>query len=200
MEVDEPMNTPTLETERLILRKFTPGDMDAFLQIYSDEEVNTYLPWYPLRSMAEAEAFFAERYAPVYAAPDGYRYAVCLKADNVPIGYVNVCTEEHHDLGYGLRKAFWHRGIIREAAQAAVEQVRRDSMPFVTATHDVNNPRSGRVMQALGMRYCYSYEELWQPKNYPVIFRMYQLNLDGNAERVYRAYWDRYEHHFVEKL
>ena len=50
---------------------------------------------------------------------------------------------------------------------------------YITATHDVNNPRSGRVMQAIGMRYCYSYEELWQPKNFPVIFRMYQLNLDG---------------------
>ena len=53
-------------------------------------------------------------------------------------------------------------------------------------------------MQAIGMRYCYSYEELWQSKNFPVIFRLYQLNLDGQMDRVYREYWDRYPVHFVE--
>lgn len=44
-------------------------------------------------------------------------------------------------------------------------------------------------MKRLGMRYCYSYEELWQPKNFKVVFRMYQYNLDGE-ERVFRDYWD----------
>ena len=31
------MNTPTLETERLILRKFTKQDMDALFLILKDE-------------------------------------------------------------------------------------------------------------------------------------------------------------------
>ena len=38
------MNTPTLETERLILRKFTSQDMDALFLILQDEEVNRFLP------------------------------------------------------------------------------------------------------------------------------------------------------------
>ena len=50
------------------------------------------------------------------------------------------------------------------------------------------------------MRYQYSYEEMWQPKNFLVTFRMYQLNLDGNDGRVYRKYWDSYDNHFVETL
>lgn len=41
-------------------------------------------------------------------------------------------------------------------------------------------------MQALGMRYKYSYEEMWQPKNFLVTFRMYQLNFDGNDGAVYK--------------
>ena len=44
------MNTPTIETERLILRKFTLDDLEAIYQIYSDEEVNRFLPWFPLRN------------------------------------------------------------------------------------------------------------------------------------------------------
>ena len=194
------MNTPRLETERLILRRFTEEDMEAFLKIYGDREVNTFLPWFPLKTMEEARAFYEERYALAYARPEGYRYAVCLKSDSVPIGYVNVSTEESHDLGYGLLKEFWRQGIVSEAARAVVEQVKRDGMPYITATHDVKNPHSGNVMKALGMRYQYSYEELWQPKNIPVVFRMYQLNLDGNQDRVYREYWNRYENHFIEEI
>ena len=194
------MNTPTLETERLILRKFVEEDIEALWAIYSDKEVNTYLPWFPLESLEEAKAFFEKNYAQVYALPCGYKYAICLKEDNIPIGYVHVSTDENHDLGYGLRKEFWHQGIVREAAKAVVEQVKKDGLAFITATHDVHNPRSGHVMQALGMTYQYSYEELWQPKNCLVTFRMYQLNFDSQDERVYKAYWDKYPNHFIEQL
>ena len=38
------MNTPLLYTERLILRRFTGEDLDALYRIYSDEEVNRFLP------------------------------------------------------------------------------------------------------------------------------------------------------------
>lgn len=194
------MNTPTLETDRLLLRKFTENDLEALFEIFSDPEVNTYLPWFPLESVEEAKTFFEERYAKNYALPCGYQYAVCLKNDGIPIGYVNVSMDDSHDLGYGLRKEFWRRGIAREAAKAVIEQVKKDGMPYLTATHDVNNPRSGNVMKALGMCYQYSYEELWQPKNFYVTFRMYQLNLDQNDGRVYRGYWEKYTNRLIEDL
>lgn len=193
------MNTPTLETQRLILRKFTHEDMEAFYGIYSDEEVNKFLPWYPLRCFEETQPFFEKRYAEKYVQPQAYAYAICLKSDNVPIGYMNVDMEEHHDFGYGLKKEFWHRGIATEAGKAVIEQVKRDGLTFITATHDRSNPRSGGVMKNLGMKYQYSYEEQWQPKNLLVTFRMYQLNLDGNESRVYRKYWETSNVHFVEK-
>lgn len=194
------MNTPALETERLLLRKFTVNDLAALYTIYSDVEVNKFLPWFPLKSIDEANMFFEERYATEYAKPCGYRYAICLKSDNTPIGYVSISTDDSHDFGYGLRKSFWHRGIVREASKAVIEQVKKDGMLYITATHDINNPRSGNVMKAVGMSYRYSYEELWQPKNVLVIFRLYQLNFDGNDQRVYKEYWNRYSNHFVENL
>ena len=43
------MNTPTIETERLILRKFTEEDLNALFLILKDEEVNKFLPWYPVK-------------------------------------------------------------------------------------------------------------------------------------------------------
>lgn len=193
------MNTPALKTERLILRRFTENDMEALYQIYSDEEVNRFLPWFPVKSIEETRTFFEEKYMAKYKQPQAYAYAICLKEDDYPIGYIKVDMEEHHDFGYGLRKAFWHQGIVTEAGKAVAAQVKKDGLPYITATHDANNPRSGGVMRNVGMKYQYSYEELWQPKNFLVTFRMYQLNFDGHEERVYKKYWDASAVHFVEK-
>ena len=38
--------------------------------------------------------------------------------------------EEHHDFGYGLRKEFWHQGIVSEAAKAVIEQVKKTVFPI----------------------------------------------------------------------
>lgn len=192
------MNTPQLETERLILRKFGEDDIDALYLILKDETVNTFLPWFPLKSIEEAGTYFERRYVKQYRKPNGYAYAICLKKDNVPIGYINVDTEEGHDLGYGLRKEFWHQGITTEAGKAVIEQVKRDGLPFITAPHDINNPRSGKVMKQLGMKYQYSYVEQWQPKDFPVTFRMYQLNFSEKDSSVFQKYWDHSAVHFIE--
>ena len=97
-----------------------------------------------------------------------------------------------------MRKAFWHKGIVTEASKAVVEQLKKDGVLYITATHDVKNPRSGEVMKKLGMNYKYSYEEQWQPKDILVTFRMYQLNFDKNQDRVYKEYWNTSAVHFIE--
>lgn len=41
----EKENTTLIETERLILRKFTDEDIPDMFLIYSDKDVNEFLPW-----------------------------------------------------------------------------------------------------------------------------------------------------------
>ncbi len=194
-------NTPLLETERLILRKFEQGDIGDILLIYADRETNRFVPRFPIASLKEAEALFYDELLPEYAKDAAYRYAIALKENNRPIGYVGVGDlGRSNDLGYGLREEYWRRGIATEACRAVVHRLREDSLPFITATHDVHNPRSGEVMKKIGMKYRYSYEELWQPKNFLVTFRMYQLNFDDVKDRIYKEYWNKYENHFVEDI
>ncbi len=187
------MAVKRIGTSRLILRRWERSDLEALFQLLKDEEVNTFLPWYPVRSPEEAEAFRWQRFA---EAP--YAYALCRKADDRPVGYIRADAGEGHDLGYALAKEFWHQGLMTEAGAALIPVLKREGLPYLTATHDRNNPRSGGVMRQLGMKYCYSYEEQWQPKDIPVIFRMYQLNLDGDPDRVLRKYWDLSRNRFVE--
>lgn len=180
-----------LTTDRLTLRHFTEQDMAALHLLLQDEAVNTFLPWFPMKNIEQTQAFYRARMA-------GKRYCFAVCFQGAPVGYIQADEAGCHDLGYALRREFWHRGFATEAGRALVGLLKADGVPYITATHDRNNPGSGRVMRRLGMRYCYSYEEQWQPKNIPVVFRMYQLNLDGQAGRVYRGYWNRYEKHCIE--
>ena len=126
-------NTPTLITQRLILRKFTKDDLEAIYTIFKDKETNTFLPWFPLKSKEEALDFFNEKYLIEYQQENGYHYAICLKENNIPIGYVNITPDESHDLGYGLMKEYWHQGITSEAVAAVITQAQKDKIPAIKA-------------------------------------------------------------------
>ena len=84
------MSTPTLQTERLILRAFTEADVGALYQIHSDREVNRFLPWFPPRTKDDALAFYRERCESAYRQQRSYHFAICLKEDPAPIGYISV--------------------------------------------------------------------------------------------------------------
>lgn len=183
---------PKLQTKRLILRKFQKSDLDALYKIYSDTETNTYLPWFVCKDTKEAKEIFTQKYQQNYAKQCGYHYAICLKEDNIPIGYVHIQGVVPYDLGYGLREEFWHKGYAREAAAAVVEQAKKEGLPYITATHDIENARSGAVMRALRMRFCYAYKERWQPKDKDVIFHLYQYNARDNIP-MYQGYATKYE-------
>ena len=46
-----------IETERLILRHFTDKDANALFTILSDEDVNKFLPMFPLKSIPRIKVF-----------------------------------------------------------------------------------------------------------------------------------------------
>lgn len=173
-------NTPRLETDRLILRRFTMDDVDDMLIIYGDEEVNRFLPWFPNRTRESIVNLLESDIFPTYEKPVGFRYAIEWKETGRVIGYVSINyineAEGSGDLGYGLSKAYWGRGIVTEASRAVLDRAHENGFRFITAAHDVNNPGSGRVMQKVGMTYRRSFDELWQPKNFMVTFNLYQID------------------------
>lgn len=185
------MHIQALETDRLLLRPFTADDADAVFSILSDGEANTFLPWFPVTTRAEAEKHLWERYLTPAEKGEALHWAICLKTDKLPLGYIHVDLAEPHDFGYGLRHEFWHQGIVTEACRAVLKEIKKSGLPYITATHDVNNPRSGAVMQKLGMTYRYTYREQWQPKDIPVTFRMYQLNFAPDIP-TYAGYGEKY--------
>lgn len=138
-----------LETDRLLLRHFRQGDGDAVAALLTDAEVCRYEPF---EVMSREDAFAeAER----YAASKGV-YAVILKETGQLIGKLTLTDQQFfgaYELGYTLRRDCWGNGYTVEAARAVMEYgfmtkgVRR-----ITAETDVQNVRSRRVLEKLGMR------------------------------------------------
>lgn len=190
-------NTPRLETERLILRRFTEEDIPELYAIFHDPEVTRFVPW-SLETLDEARTFYAQRYEAIYRQPMGCAYAVCLKDSGGVIGYVNTDMEPPYDFGYGFKKEFWGRGCASEAARAVCAWLKEAGLPYITATHDVENPHSGWVMRAMGMSYRYTYHEYWAAGERWVWFRMYQLDLNGPG-KTYAGYLERFPEHLVEE-
>lgn len=113
-----------METKRLRLRAFTKQDIPALHLLLQDPEVNTFLPWFPSESIEETRIFYQEK---IEHCP--YAYVICLKTDPMPIGYIKVKMDDSYDLGYALRKEYWHKGFTTEAGQAVIERLKNLGVP-----------------------------------------------------------------------
>jgi RimJ/RimL family protein N-acetyltransferase len=109
-----------LETSRLILREFVPGDADALARAISDPETMRFYPS-PFER-AEVEEWIARNIRRYRA--NGYGlWAVDLKATGEMIGDCGITLQEvdgEHlpEIGYHQRRDMWGQGLATEAALA----------------------------------------------------------------------------------
>ena len=151
--------TVTIETERLILRRFTMEDAEAMYRNWaSDDEVTKHLTW-PTHSSVEISKMVLTDWISHYPEPDFYNWAIVLKEDGPePIGNISVVginkKVDAAIMGYCMSRTHWRKGIMAEALTAVIAFL-FDQVGFnrVEADHDPNNPASGRVMEKSGMRH-----------------------------------------------
>lgn len=150
--------TVTLETERLILRKFTEEDAPAVFQNWaSDDEVTKYLTW-PTHQSVENSLGYMRFLLDTYKEKNSYQWGIELKETGELFGNISVVKIEEEvdavELGYVIGRRFWNNGYMTEAVKAVIaflfDQV---GARRIAARHDINNPGSGKVMQKAGMRY-----------------------------------------------
>lgn len=151
------MNTPILETERLILRPVTVSDAEEIYTNWtSDPEVARYVSWstHPHVETTKEWLAFVEQN---YASDTSYDWGFVRKSDNKLIGTGGLYYKEEHqcfEIGYNTMKECWHQGYTSEAAQAmitfAVETLGETKFH---GRHAKENPNSGKVMEKVGFRY-----------------------------------------------
>ena len=148
------MSWDRLETERLVLRRWTDADRPAFHAMNSDPAVMATLG--PVMRRSESDAFMNR----ITEAFDLQGYGLwCLDLDGDPIGFTGYMKPWFRDgieIGWRIRSDAWGRGYAPEAALACLELGFRsrddggigfDEVITFTA---VTNTKSRRVMEKLG--------------------------------------------------
>lgn len=149
--------TQTIETERLILRRFRMEDAQAMYDRWAcDPQVTHFLTW-PPHADADVTRLVIKSWTAEYDKPDTYQWAITIKAqDELPVGCISVVRHDDAaqkaEIGYCIGRAWWRHGITSEALGAVIAFLFDEvGMERVEAKHDVNNPNSGRVMEKCGM-------------------------------------------------
>ncbi len=150
--------TKKLETERLILRQFKIEDYVEMYNNWACEDVVTkFLTWQTHTNQDVTKSVLAD-WIPKYENKDFYNWAIELKEENRLIGNISVVSLREETLsailGYCIGSKWWGKEIMPEAGKAVLKYLFEEvGFNRIAANHDKNNPKSGRVMQKIGMTY-----------------------------------------------
>lgn len=150
--------TKRLESDRLILRRFTVEDAeDMYNNWASDDEVTKYLTW-PTHSSVEITKSLLCDWVKKYTEDNYYNWGIELRSTGELIGNISVVRIKEDisgaDLGWCMGRKWWGQGFMPEAAKAIIPSLfKKVGFIRLAACFDLNNPKSGRVMQKIGMTY-----------------------------------------------
>nr|WP_310431365.1 GNAT family N-acetyltransferase [Streptomyces sp. 3330] len=148
-----------LETERLILRRFTPDDADLLIELDGDAAVMRYLTG----GEPTAPEIVRERHLPnIIAGYERWRgdlglFAAQEKDGGAFIGWFCLRPEpqgplDEVELGYRLRQAAWGKGYATEASRALLGKAFTAlGVRVVWAETMTVNRASRNIMEKLGM-------------------------------------------------
>ena len=155
----EHKGTVGIETDRLVLRRFTPDDAEAIFNNWaSDDEVTKFLTW-PTHSNIDVTKYVLNLWVTDYTKEDNYQWGITVKENgdevigSIAAVDVNDSTGKIH-IGYCISRKWWHQGITSEALKALISfffnEVKANR---IEARFDPRNPNSGKVMAKCGLKY-----------------------------------------------
>jgi len=159
-----------LETDRLLLRRFTPADEDNLVELDSDPEVMRFLTGGKPTPREVVRHELLPSILCEYERYDGRfgLWAALAKPSGWFLGWFELRPREGRgadevELGYRLRRDAWGRGYATEGARALVD--RAFATPVVRrvfAETMAVNTASRRVMEKAGLRYVRTFHQQWE--------------------------------------
>ena len=137
-----------LETERLIIRRFTPDDWQDLYEYLSQPETVKYEPYEPF-SLDEAKQESKRRSA------DKNFYAVVLKENKKVIGNIYLSKQDFDiwETGFVFNSYFGRNGYATEAAKAGIDKAFTEYKAHrIFAECNPQNERSWKLLERLHFR------------------------------------------------
>jgi [ribosomal protein S5]-alanine N-acetyltransferase len=137
-----------IETQRLTIRRFAPGDWNDLYEYLSDPVVVFYEP-YGVFTEDECRREAAGR------SKNSAFWAVCLKSSQKVIGNIYLSKQEYDtwELGYVFNAAYQGNGYATESARAVVSHaITSCGARRIVAMCNPENEKSWRLLERLKMR------------------------------------------------
>ena len=168
-----------LETERLIIRKFTPDDLDWLIEMRIDSAVNKYLGG-PRLQNPEAVTKRMQFYLACYEKFGFGQCAMLWKETGEPIGASGLQPLEETgeiEVGYSLKENFWRMGLGYECAKAWLEYgFETAGLERIVAVADPANTGSWRIMEKCGMKHETTEDHYGMPCKFYAISKLEWAN------------------------
>lgn len=145
-----------LETERLLIRTFTPEDLPELIEMRCVPEVNIYLGGTGLQN-PEAITKRMQFYLNCYEKYGFAMSAMIWKETGEFFGWSGLQPLDETgeiEVGYGMKQSFWRKGIGLECATAWLDfGFYEKNLERIVAVAAPENTGSWRIMEKLGMAY-----------------------------------------------
>jgi len=147
------MLSPTIETERLILRRFKESDIDLQYEILTDERLAKYIS-FPNKTKEE-ELEVIKEWIKEADESKNEKWVIVLKETDTPIGNISVNhVDKHHNycnVGYVIIYDYWGHGYAAEALKAVSDYL-VDKYYLVECSCNELNTQSSKVMIKAGFK------------------------------------------------
>ncbi len=150
------MKTPSLKTDRLLLRGLKSEDVPRIQLLASDRKVSdTLLSILHPFEIEMAEQYVANKLSLVKNG-EGICFAIILLAEDILVGLIMLKkidqTHRSAEMGYWIGKEYWKKGYATEAAVAVINHGFGElSLQRIYAHCLGRNSSSGKVLSKLGM-------------------------------------------------
>ncbi len=157
-----------LETERLLLRRFTTADVDNLAGLDADPDVMRFVNGGIPTSRDEIENEFLPAFLGYYQRYQEYGFWAAIERSTGDfLGWFHfrprdVTAPDQVELGYRLRKSAWGKGYATEGSRALVRKGFTESgVQRVTAEAVAANTASRRVMEKTGLTLVRTFHQPW---------------------------------------
>ena len=156
-----------LETERLVLRRFTEGDVDALVELDSDPSVMRFITGGRVTPRSEIEDEILPAFLRHYARWPGWGFfAAEERVSATFLGWFHLRPgdgdpDDEVELGYRLRKEAWGKGYATEGARALIDYAFGLGARRVYARTMTVNVASRCVMEKSGLPFVRTFHGPW---------------------------------------
>jgi len=146
-----------LETQRLVLRRFSLEDAAFAFELVNDPAWLKYIGDRNVRSLEDARAYLRKGALDMYERVGFGMYVVTLKSSGEPIGTCGLIKRESLDdvdIGFAFLPQFRGQGYALESATAVLEHGKRAlGLKRIVAIVSPANHRSVAILEKIGLKF-----------------------------------------------